>query len=56
MKKYLVDANLPSRVDVWQTDEFDFVKDINDEWSDSEIWEYEKSHDQNNIRKDTDYS
>lgn len=35
MKKYLVDANLPSKIKVWQTNEFEFVNKINDEWTDS---------------------
>ncbi|MDQ3088961.1 MAG: DUF5615 family PIN-like protein [Acidobacteriota bacterium] len=46
MKKYLVDANLPSKIKVWQTTEFEFVNAINDEWADSEIWDYAK---QNNL-------
>jgi predicted nuclease of predicted toxin-antitoxin system len=46
MKKFLVDANLPSKIKVWQNAEFEFVNQINDQWTDSEIWDYAK---QNNI-------
>ena len=31
MKKYLVDANLPAKIKIWQSDEFEFVININDE-------------------------
>lgn len=40
MKKYLVDANLPSRFSLWSGKEFEHVININDEMKDSEIWEY----------------
>ena len=42
MKKYRVDANLPSKIKIWQTGEFEFVGEINDGWTDSEVWDYAK--------------
>jgi len=56
MKKYLVDANLPSKIKIWQTDEFEFVGEINDEWTDGEIWNYAKQNDLTIISKDSDFS
>lgn len=56
MKKYVVDANLPSKINVWQTDEFEFVSQINDEWTDSEIWDYAKENNLTIISKDSDFS
>ncbi|MDQ3750458.1 MAG: DUF5615 family PIN-like protein [Acidobacteriota bacterium] len=56
MKKYLIDANLPSKIKVWQTGEFEFVNKINDEWSDSEIWEYARTQNLTIVTKDTDFS
>jgi predicted nuclease of predicted toxin-antitoxin system len=56
MKKYLVDANLPSKITVWQTDEFEFVSQINDEWTDSEVWDYAKQNNLTIISKDSDFS
>ena len=56
MKKYLVDANLPSKITVWQTDEFEFVNQINDEWTDGEIWDYAKQNNLTIISKDSDFS
>lgn len=56
MKKYLIDANLPSKINVWQTEEFEFVNNINDEWTDSEIWDYAKSENLTIVTKDADFS
>ena len=56
MKKYLVDANLPSKIKIWQTDEFEFVSRINDEWTDSEVWDYAKQNNLTIISKDSDFS
>lgn len=56
MKKYLVDANLPSKISVWQTDEFEFVTNIDDAWSDTAIWNYAKLHNLTIISKDSDFS
>jgi len=56
MKKYLVDANLPSKIKVWQRDEFEFVNQINEEWADSEVWNYVKENNLTIISKDSDFS
>ena len=56
MKKYLVDANLPSKIPIWRTEEFEFVANIDDEWSDTEIWSYARSHNLTIITKDSDFS
>lgn len=56
MKKYLVDVNLPSKTPIWRTEEFEFVSNIDDEWTDSEIWNYAKSHSLTIISKDSDFS
>jgi len=54
--KYLVDANLPYYFSLWNTPEFIHVKDINDSWSDDEIWEYSREHNLIIITKDNDFS
>jgi len=56
MKKYLIDANLPSKIKVWQTNELEFVNKINDEWMDGEIWDYAKQNNLTIISKDADFS
>ncbi|CAN5334724.1 hypothetical protein BH20ACI1_BH20ACI1_03450 [soil metagenome] len=56
MKKYLIDANLPSKIKIWQSEEFEFVTNINDEWSDSEIWNYAKANNLTIVTKDANFS
>ncbi len=56
MSKYLIDANLPNRINAWQGDEFVFVSRIDDEMSDSEIWKYAKERDLTIVTKDSDFS
>ena len=54
--RFIVDVNLSRRVDVWQSEEFEFVADINDEWKDTEIWNYAKENGLTIITKDTDFA
>jgi predicted nuclease of predicted toxin-antitoxin system len=56
MGKYLIDVNLPSRFSVWSGKDYQYVVNINDEWKDSEIWEYAKSNSMTIVTKDTDFS
>lgn len=56
MKRFLIDANLPQRVPAWQGEEFCFVSNIDDEWSDSEIWKYAKQNAFTIVTKDADFS
>lgn len=56
MKGFLVDANLSRRVDVWRSAAFQFVVDIDDNWSDSEIWNYATSNDLTILTKDADFA
>jgi len=56
MNKYLIDANLPGKIRVWQTEDFEFVSEINDEWTDSEIWDYAKQNNLTIVSKDADFS
>jgi predicted nuclease of predicted toxin-antitoxin system len=40
MAKYLIDANLPYRFSSWYGSDYIHVFDLNDRWSDWEIWDY----------------
>jgi predicted nuclease of predicted toxin-antitoxin system len=40
MTKYLVDVNLPYRFSLWKSDEYIHQKDLDDEWTDGQIWNY----------------
>ena len=44
MALFLIDANLPYYFSLWNSDDFIHQKDINDEWSDEQIWNYAKEN------------
>ncbi|RMI15348.1 MAG: hypothetical protein D6681_04280 [Calditrichaeota bacterium] len=56
MPKYLIDANLPYYFSLWRGDDYVHVFDLNDEWTDQEIWEYARQHSLTIVTKDTDFS
>ena len=56
MSEFLIDVNLPYRFKLWSDQRFEHVKEINDEWSDSQIWQYAKEKDLTIITKDVDFS
>ena len=56
MVVFIIDANLPYYFSLWNTPEFVHVKDINDEWTDEEIWTYAKTNNLTIITKDSDFS
>jgi predicted nuclease of predicted toxin-antitoxin system len=56
MKRYCIDANLPYYLRIWKTPEYIHVFDLNDTWTDSEIWEYARTNTLTIVTKDTDFS
>ncbi|MBP9664630.1 MAG: DUF5615 family PIN-like protein [Pyrinomonadaceae bacterium] len=56
MKRFLIDANLPRNIPAWRGERFQFVVDIDDEWSDSEIWNYARKNAYTIVTKDADFS
>lgn len=56
MVKYLIDVNLPYYFSLWNSEEFTHQKDINDQSSDEEIWQYAKNNNLTIITKDVDFS
>ena len=56
MARYLIDANLPYRFSLWHGGDYLHVWDLNDEWTDSEIWAYARDHDLTIVSKDADFS
>ncbi len=56
MPTYLIDANLPYYFSLWRSDQYIHQNDIDDEWSDSQIWNYAKDNALTIITKDTDFS
>lgn len=56
MPQYLIDVNLPYYFSVWNNDLYIHQKDIDDEFSDSQIWDFAKENGLTIITKDTDFS
>ena len=56
MIEFLIDVNLPHRFRFWSDQRFRHVREINDEWSDSQIWQYAKENGLTIITKDVDFS
>ena len=56
MPRFLIDANLPYRFELWHGTDYQHVFDFNDEWTDAEIWRYAREHDRVIVTKDTDFS
>jgi len=56
MAHYLIDANLPYRLNAWRGNEFQHVFDLGDDLPDREIWEYARLRDLVIVTKDSDFS
>jgi predicted nuclease of predicted toxin-antitoxin system len=56
VKRYLIDANLPRGIAEWQGERFLHVVDIDDEWTDTQIWDYARKNDHTIVTKDSDFS
>jgi predicted nuclease of predicted toxin-antitoxin system len=53
---FLIDANLPYHFSLWKSSEFCHVFDLNELWSDTEIWNYARAHNLTIVTKDADFS
>ncbi len=56
MNCFLIDVNLPYYFSLWNKEGFIHQKDIDDEWTDSQIWDYAKDNNLTIITKDADFS
>jgi predicted nuclease of predicted toxin-antitoxin system len=56
MPRFLIDVNLPYHFSLWKGDEYIHQTDIDDEWTDTQIWNYARENDLTIISKDSDFS
>jgi predicted nuclease of predicted toxin-antitoxin system len=56
MAIFLIDVNLPYYFSIWNSPDYIHQVDINDSWTDSQIWEYAKEKRLTIITKDTDFT
>lgn len=56
MADFLIDVNLPYYFSLWNNTLYIHQKDINDEWTDEQIWKYAQENNMTIITKDSDFS
>lgn len=56
MAAFLIDANLPYSISSWKNSLFIHLFDLNEEWSDAEVWQYAKQNQLAIVTKDSDFS
>lgn len=56
MARFLVDVNLPHRFSLWKDKRFQLVRDLGEDWNDSQIWGYARDRDLIIVTKDADVS
>ncbi len=55
MPDFLIDANLPAKISIWENERFVHVSEINPSWDDEAIWQYAKTNNLTIISKDKDF-
>jgi predicted nuclease of predicted toxin-antitoxin system len=56
MARFIIDANLPYYFGLWNNENYIHIFDLNDTWSDQQIWNYAKEKNLIIITKDSDFS
>ncbi|MGI9036990.1 MAG: DUF5615 family PIN-like protein [Pyrinomonadaceae bacterium] len=56
MAKFLIDANLPYGFSLWKSNDCIHQNDLGDEWTDTQIWNYDKENNLTIVTKDADFS
>jgi len=55
MPQFLIDANLPERISLWNNENFIHVNNIGKNWKDGQIWNYARERNLTIISKDSDF-
>ncbi|HBL29403.1 MAG TPA: hypothetical protein DD490_21435 [Acidobacteria bacterium] len=56
MAKFVIDVNLPYFFSIWRGPDFVHIRDINDEWTDSQVWSYARKEGATIVTKDADFA
>lgn len=56
MARYLIDVNLPCYFNVWRGPDYVYVRDLDDEWTDAQVWSHAKREGLTIVSKDADFS
>jgi predicted nuclease of predicted toxin-antitoxin system len=56
MAGYLIDVNLPYYFSVWRGTDYIHVRDLNDGWTDAQVWDHAKREGLTIVSKDADFS
>ncbi|HQV24068.1 MAG TPA: DUF5615 family PIN-like protein [Agitococcus sp.] len=56
MARFLIDANLPNRLSLWNHSDFELVANHDDSWPDSMVWDYARVNALTIVTKDADFS
>ena len=56
MPRFLIDVNLPYYFSTWHGDGYLHLYDLNDRWTDSQIWDYARERDMVIVSTDADFS
>lgn len=55
MPDFLIDANLPAKISIWQNQRFIHIVTLDLCWDDEAFWQYAKINDLTKISKDKDF-
>ena len=55
MSDFLIDANLPAKISIWQNQRFVHVITLDPCWDDEAIWQYARTNNLTIISKDKDF-
>jgi predicted nuclease of predicted toxin-antitoxin system len=56
MPRFLIDVNLPYRFSLWEGEAYVHMKDIDETWTETRIWQYARDQKMVIVSKDADFS